>query len=647
MEEVRKEAKSREKRGCKQKKQQDGEPQNQPTYCSECYFQDSRASHNRASPISASDEAEKQIEKCFKGKDNEGEMRLNELEKMAEKTSQESKELLKEASETTEKKKNEIKRMMYEMETFETDAIRCDGQLHKNVIAAKFDYDHEKERMKRELGGTKDCNEAEAISTRIKNDINAMLSSKCDAIQRAIRKCEEANGKLKRANREIPMITRDNDTIVRMIATQNEVLINKQLEEFKSKTERRIREILYQVGKCSNNVIIRRQTARAEREREKMKLCNTITGLSESNKAIVNNLKGQITKMENELRQKNHDIEGRDRKLASLLEESQRLKRDNEWLIDSAERVRSEGLPKFKDMIREMIVENERYAETPTIASSTYTHYYPSGGGGMVYLYNTKTGEASTLTFDCDQPGVRSSTIIVGNNLYIIGGEGPSSAVYSMPIVYGIQKCKAIKKEKLNVARSCLALSQYARKYIYALGGYTDDSVKCCEKYDIGKDGWSKLKDLNEARCNHSACVITEFIYVIGGSTNEAELKSIERMNIFKEEEGWEKVSIRNEDKMWTARYGCAVCKIYQNQVIVFGGCYNNDELKSECYIMDAVEKEAVSLPISLPEADSFHRLTNCVIRKGKLYSISANKNLYVCDLNFKKWEEREVPWKS
>ncbi len=96
--------------------------------------------------------------------------------------------------------------------------------------------------------------------------------------------------------------------------------------------------------------------------------------------------------------------------------------------------------------------------------------------------------------------------------LYIIGGSGPSSAVYSITIADGVAECKAIKKAELSVARDSIGLIQYARNYVYAMGGNgKDGAAACCEKYNIETNSWNTIKDLKKAKRNISACVMSEF----------------------------------------------------------------------------------------------------------------------------------------
>lgn len=101
---------------------------------------------------------------------------------------------------------------------------------------------------------------------------------------------------------------------------------------------------------------------------------------------------------------------------------------------------------------------------------------------------------------------------------------------------------------------------------------YPEASSKTCEFYDVWKNEWKRLPDMNFARHYHTISIIsdenenrTTWIYVIGGrSSDESPLDSIERLNFdearhlgVEENKGWETVDLRNVDQAWSARDTC------------------------------------------------------------------------------------------
>jgi N-acetylneuraminic acid mutarotase len=75
------------------------------------------------------------------------------------------------------------------------------------------------------------------------------------------------------------------------------------------------------------------------------------------------------------------------------------------------------------------------------------------------------------------------------------------------------------------------------KDFIYAVGSrYPDDTAKKAEVYDVSKNLWTEVGDLNVGRHYHSMCVVDQrYLYVIGGrdSMTETPLDSIERLDCF------------------------------------------------------------------------------------------------------------------
>lgn len=73
------------------------------------------------------------------------------------------------------------------------------------------------------------------------------------------------------------------------------------------------------------------------------------------------------------------------------------------------------------------------------------------------------------------------------------------------------------------------------KDFVFAIGSkYSDETSKKCEVYDVAKNKWTEIGDLNQSRHYHSICIVeSRFLYVIGGrdSLSEAPLDSIERLD--------------------------------------------------------------------------------------------------------------------
>ena len=74
-----------------------------------------------------------------------------------------------------------------------------------------------------------------------------------------------------------------------------------------------------------------------------------------------------------------------------------------------------------------------------------------------------------------------------------------------------------------------------ASELIYVLGGYGDNYLDQCEKYDLNEDTWKQIAPMSKKKQNHSACLVSnKFIYVIGGEDGYKNLSDIEYYDVDK-----------------------------------------------------------------------------------------------------------------
>lgn len=90
--------------------------------------------------------------------------------------------------------------------------------------------------------------------------------------------------------------------------------------------------------------------------------------------------------------------------------------------------------------------------------------------------------------------------------------------------------------------------------YVYAIGGrqYGNNQsaiINDCEKYNLLTKRWEEMRSLNIPRCQHSAFIIHEKIYVSGGLTKDSEgTQYIEVLNPKKNR--WEILGIQQPMKI-------------------------------------------------------------------------------------------------
>ena len=60
------------------------------------------------------------------------------------------------------------------------------------------------------------------------------------------------------------------------------------------------------------------------------------------------------------------------------------------------------------------------------------------------------------------------------------------------------------------------SLTSLRDQFIFLTGGHKKFIAKA-KRYDLKRDKWEQLPELNVGRCNHSSCTIGNALYVIGG----------------------------------------------------------------------------------------------------------------------------------
>ena len=104
------------------------------------------------------------------------------------------------------------------------------------------------------------------------------------------------------------------------------------------------------------------------------------------------------------------------------------------------------------------------------------------------------------------------------------------------------QTYEAERRASMNYGRSGHQVAHLHKRqeyrtydYLFAIGSkYPDETAKKCEVYEVAKNKWLEISELNSSRHYHSVCVLDgRWLYVIGGrdSQNEQPLDSIERLD--------------------------------------------------------------------------------------------------------------------
>ena len=166
--------------------------------------------------------------------------------------------------------------------------------------------------------------------------------------------------------------------------------------------------------------------------------------------------------------------------------------------------------------------------------------------------FNSTCFAQSPWTKKADMPTGRwdPSTCVVDGKIYVIGGAGPVYQALRTVEVYYPAKDTWVTKTDMPTARQGLSASVVNGK-IYAIGGSVSSSasyssveiLSSIEEYDPKSDTWAKKKDLPVPRSFHSACVIDNRIYIIGGSSSFPFSASLTLIMYDPAEDTWTKIA--------------------------------------------------------------------------------------------------------
>lgn len=201
----------------------------------------------------------------------------------------------------------------------------------------------------------------------------------------------------------------------------------------------------------------------------------------------------------------------------------------------------------------------------------------------------------------------------------------------------------------MKVARAGHTLAHLHRKLdfqtkdlIYAIGSkYPDETAKKSEVYDVSKNKWETIGDLNQPRHFHTCSVLDgRYIYIAGGrdSLTETALDTIERLDGFQpvESQRWESIQLINKDGAWSPADTLGSFAINDSEIIVFGGDYG---WISDCYVLHTKNNnEITKLDCALKKPEEFYR-SQPVKYNDKIFVAGAlDHDVHVYSIKAKKW---------
>ena len=170
---------------------------------------------------------------------------------------------------------------------------------------------------------------------------------------------------------------------------------------------------------------------------------------------------------------------------------------------------------------------------------------------------------------------------------------------------------------------------------------YPDETSKKCEVYDISKNKWTEIGDLNQARHYHSCTVLeNRYLYIIGGrdSLTEQPLDSIERLDGFSqlENQKWDVIQLINKDQQWSPRDTLGSFALNDSELLLFGGDYG---WISDCFIFNTKSFEiSKHEQATLKKPEEFFKSQAVKYNDKVFITGNLDRDVHVYSLKAQKW---------
>jgi hypothetical protein len=86
----------------------------------------------------------------------------------------------------------------------------------------------------------------------------------------------------------------------------------------------------------------------------------------------------------------------------------------------------------------------------------------------------------------------------------------------------------------MNYARDAHGVIEWKRAFMIVVGSWhVDQNTKTCEMYDIRKNEWIVLPELNYTTCAPGLIVIEDrYLYKLGGTANIRKIEKLDLLNL-------------------------------------------------------------------------------------------------------------------
>ena len=165
---------------------------------------------------------------------------------------------------------------------------------------------------------------------------------------------------------------------------------------------------------------------------------------------------------------------------------------------------------------------------------------------------------------------------------------------------------------------------------LYVIGGF-DTNKKItneCFYFSYKEKKWYELPQLNSPRANGSLCIYNKsLLYIFRGRDNEAELNSIEYLNINinnTSDNKWILINIVDYGYVWNKIYNSCTVVLDENKILIFGG-EDENILYKESFLFD-IKNNSIYRGMNLKIPAAFN--SQGIYNNGKVYGFDfKNKN--------------------
>ena len=227
------------------------------------------------------------------------------------------------------------------------------------------------------------------------------------------------------------------------------------------------------------------------------------------------------------------------------------------------------------------------------------------------------------------------ATVVVGTDIFLCGGHMDEEGDWAARILMKFcpDSMEVSRLSMMRERRNYLSLAVHAGN-IYAIGGNNHNTrLKSVEMFDISRNQWSMVRDMNRVRSDAGAATLQGSIYVVGGFDGVAATSTAE---VFSPRSGrWTMIT-----PMKVARSGVKVVAM-DSQLYVVGGWDGRQRLRSgEVY--SPVTKQWTSLPdMNTPRSNhSMAVVQGMLVVMGGYNGTEPTRRVEALDMISNTWKE-------